>query len=332
MPLTLEDIARMAGVSRSTVSRVINGDPNVKEATRLAVLKVTAQVNFQPNLAARGLAAGRTGVIGLVIPMGVGRIFSDPYFPLFIQGVTSACNAREYSVMLWLAEPEYERRTIRQVLYNGLLDGVIVVSMQTEDPIVEALAEGRLPFLLGGRHPRRNDLNFVDVENRGGARAAVQYLLARGFRRIAAIHGPQTMIAGMDRCLGYLDALREAGLPVESRLSVESDFSEMGGYQAMRRLLEAQPEAVFAASDAMALGALRAAQDAGLRVPQDLSLIGFDDIPAAAAAVPALTTMRQPILQSGITAAEMLIEIIAAPQHAPRQVLLPVELVIRESA
>jgi LacI family transcriptional regulator len=331
MPLTLEDMARMAGVSRSTVSRVINGNPNVKETTRKKILALIQQVNFQPNLAARGLAAGRTGVIGLVIPMGVGAIFTDPYFPRFIQGVSAACNSQDYSVMLWLADPEYERRTIRQILYNGLVDGVIVASMRLDDSIVEALTEHSLPFVLAGRHQASEKLNFIDVENRAGARTAVRQLVLSGCRRIAAIHGPQTMIAGLARQQGYQDGLNEAGMTLDASLTVECDFTDAGGYQAMRKLLAGCPDGLFAASDTMALGAMRAAREAGLRLPEDLAVVGFDDIPAAAVSSPPLTTIRQPILQLGAAAAETLIEIIAHPETQPRQIIMPVELIERGS-
>src|SRR5687768_1508814 len=129
MSMNLEEVAKLSGVSRSTVSRVINNDPNVKQTTREKVQQIIRQVNYQPNVAARSLAAGRTQILGLVIPMTVSALFTDPYFPLIIQGVSTACNAHDHSVMLWLAEPEYERRTIRQILYNGLIDGLIVASM-----------------------------------------------------------------------------------------------------------------------------------------------------------------------------------------------------------
>ena len=332
MSLTLEDVARVAGVSRSTVSRVINNDPLVKESTRKLVSEVIHRLNFQPNLAARGLAAGRTNVLGLVIPMGVGELFTDPFYPLFIQGVTSACAALEYSVMLWLAEPEYERRTIRQILYNGLVDGVVVASTLIDDPIVEALAERRLPFILTGRHPTRQQVNFIDVENRCGAQQAVRHLFACGYQRVAAITGPQTVINGIDRYQGYLDVLAEQGQTLDPGLVQASRFSEEGGYLAMRALLEHHPQAVFAASDAIALGALRAILEAGLRVPQDIGLVGFDDIPRAASTLPALTTVRQPIQEAGAIAAQNLIELIERRRSEPCQILLPVELVVRASS
>src|SRR3990172_4035680 len=146
--MKLEEIARLSGVSRSTVSRVINDDPNVSDITRERVQKIVRQMNYRPNVAARGLAAGRTRVLGLVIPMGVAAVFTDPYFPTLIQGVASACNAHDHSVMLWLAEPEYERRTVRQIMHSALIDGVILASQLNNDPVGQALIEGDIPFIM----------------------------------------------------------------------------------------------------------------------------------------------------------------------------------------
>lgn len=330
MPLTLEDIARRAGVSRATVSRVINGENNVKEQTRAQVMEVIQESNFQPNVAARSLAAGRTNVIGLIIPAGVSTIFTDPYFPLLIQGVSSACNAREYSVMLWLAEPEFERRMMRQILHSGLLDGVVVSSMLMEDPIVQSLHDSKKPFILIGRHPRL-DVNYLDVDNVHGAREATLHLLRLGHKRIATIAGPHNMIAGSDRLRGYRQALEERSVAVRPELIVEGDFTEAGGYAAMLRLLPNRPTAVFAASDTMADGALRALRESGLRVPQDVAVVGYDDMPNAPRTNPPLTTVRQPTNRMGVLAVNTLIDIIQNPGSHKRHIVLPVELVIRES-
>ncbi len=331
MPLTLEEIARQAGVSRSTVSRVINNQPNVDPETRSKVLAVTHRLNYHPNLAARGLAAGRTRILGLVIPMGVGALFTDPYFPLLIQGISSACNERDYSVMLWLAEPEYERRTIGQILRGGLIDGVIVASALMDDAVYEALRRDKKPFVLIGRHPTDTAISYVDVDNESSAHEMVAHLLRLGCRRIATIAGPKNMIAGAHRLQGYLAALRERGVTSDPNLIVESDFTEAGGHAAMQHLLPYQPEAVFAASDAMAVGALRAIREAGLKVPDDIAVAGFDDLPIAAHADPPLTTVRQPIARAGSVAVETLIDLIAHPHSPPRRIILPTELVIRAS-
>ena len=152
MPLTLEDIARLSGVSRSTVSRVINTELHVNEETRQKVLKVIQNCNFQPNLAARGLVSGRTNVIGVVIPASASTFFTDPYFPLLLQGVSTVCNNQDFSVMLWLVEPDYERRMITRILHNGLVDGVIIASLPVNDPIVHSLIESKMHFVLIGRH------------------------------------------------------------------------------------------------------------------------------------------------------------------------------------
>lgn len=331
-PLTLEDIARMSGVSRSTVSRVINGDPNVNDKTRERVNQVIDRISFQPNLAARGLAVGRTGVLGMVIPMGVASIFSDPFFPILIQGVAATCNAADYSLMLWMGEPEYERKTISKILYNGLVDGVIVSSMLLDDPLIERLSEANRPFITVGRHPTNERINYIDVDNRIGAFQAVSHLMRSGRRRIAVINGPANMIAGQDRYKGYQDALHDRGIPLNPELIAEGDFTEVSGYLAMRRLLQARVDAVFAASDAMAFGAMRAIKEANLAIPGDIAVVGFDDIPLAAISNPPLTTVRQPILRSGSLAAETLIDMIERPDPQPRRVILPTELVIRASS
>ena len=329
--LTIIEIAKDAGVSRSTVSRVINDDPNVRAETRKHVRAVMQKRNYLPNAAARGLAAGKTRILGLVIPMRVSALFVDPYFPQLIQGISNACNQNDYSTMLWLAEPEYERRMLRQIVSSGLIDGVVIASALNDDPLIEALRQNAVPFVLIGRHTTYSDINYVDVDNRVAARDAVMYLLRLGYKRVATIAGSLKMIAGADRLSGYKDALKARGISPDPALIVESDFTEAGGYEAMLRLLRQNPDAVFVANDVMALGAMRALREAGKRVPQDVALIGFDDMPFAERTEPPLTTVRQPIQRTGYVATELLIEVLNARDSAPRRIVLPTELVIRES-
>ncbi len=329
--MKIEQIAKMSGVSRSTVSRVLNADPNVKETTRSRVMEVIERVNYRPNVVARRLASGRTHVLGLVIPTAVSSLFTDPYFPGLIQGVSMACNAREYSVMLWLAEPEQERRTIGQIANNGLLDGVIIASSFLDDPLQQTLIQIGMPFILIGRHVADPNVSYVDVDNLNSAREAVAYLIRLGRRRVATIAGPGNMIAGADRRAGYEAALRDRGLVPDLNLIAEGDFTEVGGYMAAQRLLPHQPDAIFAASDSMAVGALRALREAGRRVPDDVALVGFDDMPFTARTDPPLTTVRQPIQRTGQLAAETLMDMIDERSSRPRRIILPTELVIRAS-
>jgi LacI family transcriptional regulator len=330
MALTLEDIARLSDVSRSTVSRVINSNANVKEETRLKVLKVIQSINFEPNLAARGLATGRTNVIGVIIPARVSVIFSDPYFPLFIQGVSTACNNRNYSVMLWLAEPEYERRMISRILHNGLVDAVIVAKALIIDPIVDSLFESKMPFILIGRHPTL-DVDYLDVDNFQAGRKATLHLLRLGYKRIASITGPQDQVGGYDRYQGYLKALQDFDRPIRSELVVEGDFTEEGGYNAMIRLITQKPDAVFVASDQMAYGVMRAIHESQLRIPEDVAVVGFDDLPSSSKTRPTLTTVRQPVAQMGTKAVELLINLIESDIKSTQQVIMDTELVVRES-
>ncbi len=328
--MNLETIARLSGVSRSTVSRVINNSPNVSPEARERVLQVIRATNFQPNLAARSLATGSTHILGLVIPMSVGQVFVDPYFPLLIQGVSTACYARDYAVMLWLAEPEYERRTARQILHSGLIDGVVIASIQKDDPLVDAMLERNFPFVLVGRPFEEKFIHYVDVDNADGAFQAVRRLLEVGRKRVATVTGPANTNAGIDRLEGYRRALSQFGVAYDPTLVQEAAFTQESGYQATLRLLPHRPDALFCASDTMAQGAYRAIQEAGLRIPEDIAVAGFDDMPFAAHMQPPLTTVRQPFQQLGSSAVNTLIQVLTSPPRLqPYQVILPTELVIR---
>jgi len=328
---TLQEVAEYSGVSRSTVSRVINNDPHVSEETRQKVLQAIAELDYHPNAVARSLAAGHTQIIGLVIPTAVAMLFSDPYFPRLIQGVVAACNASDYSVMLWIGEPEYERRTIHRHLNSGMLDGLIIASAVKDDPVIAAVRQSGLPLVMVGRADDPT-ISYVDVDNVQGARQAVRHLLQQGYRRIATITGTLNTAAAIDRLEGYRQALRDHGLPVEESLIAEGKFTEEGAAEAMRNLLPHHPDAVFCASDTMAQGAMRTIRAAGLRIPQDIAIVGYDDMAFTANLEPPLTTVQQPIEEMGQEAVRLLLTLLAHPDDGPHHVILPTRLIVRASS
>jgi len=332
MAYTLEEIAALAGVSRSTVSRVINDHPSVRAEVRDRVWQIIHQVGYQPHAAARSLVTNRTQVIGLIIPQAVTTIFTDPFFPLLIRGIADACNTHRYHLMLSLFSSRTEQESLyRRVLKGGYLDGVIVASTMLDDPLIPRLLQDQASFVSVGRYPPDERVSYVDADNVGGARMAVEHLLRLGHRRIAIVTGPLGMMAGQDRLEGYRQALESRGLPVEEALMAEGDFTESGGWMAMQRLLSQKPTAVFVASDTMAIGAIKALREAGLRIPDDVAVVGFDDLPAASIVEPALTTVRQPIERLGATAVDVLLGLVEQRTEGPQKVVLPTELVIRAS-
>lgn len=329
--LTIRQIARLAGVSRSTVSRVINDHPNVSPETRVQVLQIVAETGFHPDPIARSLSSRRAGIIGLVIPLAIQSLFEDPFFARLMQGISKGCNRHDYTLSLFLLHtPEEEARLYPRISRSQLLDGVIVTATRGGDRLIPHLIANQIPFVVHGRHedPR---VSFVDVDNVIGAHAAVTHLVRLGHRRIALITGPSGSLAAEDRKLGYLNALLERRVLVDESLIIHGDFTETSSYQAMQRLLPHEPDAVFVASDSMALGALRALREAGKRVPEEVAVVGFDDMPQAATADPPLTTIRQPIQQTGVLAVEILIDILENSAEPARRIVLPTELVIRAS-
>ena len=331
---TLEEVAQQAGVSRSTVSRVINDHPSVRPETRERVWRAIRKSGYQPHPVARSLVTNRTQIVGMVIPEAVTTLFADPFFPLLLRGSTEVCNAHQYQLMLSLfSAPADQEEMYQRALRNGYMDGVIVASSSLDDPLISKLLRDRIPFVSVGRYPDEQ-VHYVDADNVGGARIAVEHLIHLGHKRIATITGRLNMPAGQDRLEGYRQALQAHHIRVEESLITEGDFSEIGGVMGMQRLLPASPDAVFAASDTMAIGALKALRQAGWQVPNDVALIGFDDIPAASVIEPALTTVRQPIERMGSMAVDLLLSMLensseeVAPTH---RIILPTELVVRAS-
>jgi LacI family transcriptional regulator len=332
MRQNLVDIAKLAGVSRSTVSRVINNDPRVSDRTRQRVLEVIERENFRPNLAARALVTRRSRTLSLVIPQQFAKIFVDPYFPILIQGILHEAARHDYAVTMWLGDSlEQPDEFCARVLNYGLSDGVLVASNIVDDPLIPRLYESDIPFVLVGR-ARYPQMYAVDVDNRANARLAVEHLYESGYRRIATVAGPQYMSAAQDRLDGYYEGLRRLGLPRDLSLVAEGDFDRASGHRAMQRLLPQMPDAVFAASDVMAAGVLDAIHEAGLRVPDDIAVVGHDDLPVAEQTNPPLTTVHQPVERLGSAAASLLIDRLHGAIDTPRQIKLETYLVVRGSS
>ncbi|MFI2710140.1 LacI family DNA-binding transcriptional regulator [Micromonospora sp. NPDC018662] len=328
---TLEAVARRAGVSRATVSRVVNGSTTVAESIQQAVRRAVEELGYVPNLAARSLVTQRTDSVALVMPEAATRVFSDDQvFPGIIRGAAQELEAADKQLVLMLAGSPAGHERVERYTTGRHVDGVLFASLHGEDPLPGRLARLGIPVVCSGRPLGGADVPYVDVDHTGGVTRAVEHLIATGRRRIATIAGPQDMVAGIERLIGYRAALTAAGLP---ELVAYGDFTRESGTAAMRELLAADPalDAVFAASDLMAHAALRTLREAGRRVPDEVAVIGFDDIETAAYTEPPLTTVRQPIVELGRAMTRQLLRI-AAGEHVEQALMLPTELVVRESA
>jgi LacI family transcriptional regulator len=229
----LEEIAQAAGVSRSTVSRVINDEPNVRAEVRQRVWRVVEEMGYYPNVAARSLASRRSQTLGVVIPETVNTVFVDPFFPEVLRGIADAANESKYYLMLSMVNRPMEEDFYRRALRSQMLEGVVIVSAPVSDPLIPRLLRDHIPFVTTGRRLHHPDVSYVDADNVRGARMATEHLLQHGRRRVATITGPLNMVPGLDRRKGYEAALREAGLAINGNLIAEGDFTEASGYAAM---------------------------------------------------------------------------------------------------
>ncbi|MDH3302315.1 MAG: LacI family transcriptional regulator [Acidimicrobiia bacterium] len=332
--VNLEEIGRMAGVSRSTVSRVVNGSPNVSPDVRARVEAVIAETGYQPHAAARSLASNRTGVFGLVIPSAAEALFDDPYFGRLILGITSATNSMGTTLALFLFDQESDENSIiPRVVNPGLVDGVIVTATQMGDPLIDHLQRVEMPFVVVGRPDNGRSMFSVDADNRGGARLAARHLVGLGYRRIGLISPPSNTTAGLDRRNGFLEGLADSGASSGGFIS-EGNWTEESGRLAMETLLASttsRPDAVFVGSDRMAVGALRAIREAGLSCPSDVAVVSFDGILPPDRTMPRLTSVTQPVAEVGERAARLLASIVDGTVTTPEHVVFSTHLVIRES-
>jgi LacI family transcriptional regulator len=327
--LTLEDIAKAVGVSPSTVSRVINNQIGTNSKVRERILQVIAETGFQPHAAASSLASQRSNVIGLLVPAPASQVFSQLYLLQLAEYITQACQASDYLLSLFLMGSAVdEQKLLPKMTRQGFVDGLIVrvVEGRSTDALLSNLSRKSIPFVVSGRPTNPENISYVAADNYAAAYNALSHLLSLGRKRIGLIIASTESPGGQDRLAGYRKVLTEQRLPIDEGLIVVQD----NGYTATQSLLAAKPDAIFFATS-MALDVSRALRKAGARVPDDIALIGFDDLPLAQQTDPPLTTMRQPMAVMGKRLVEILLDLINNETTPPRQIIFEEQLVIRQS-
>jgi LacI family transcriptional regulator len=329
-PVTIYEVARAAGVSTATVSRVINDRRHVRQETRLRVEVAMRDLGYVANRQARGLAGGRSRVIGLLV-----YELGSSYFNQLIRGIDAAVTSIGYDLMLYTTHARREKEAQHaSELARGPVDGLIIVLAVDIENYIDRLHSQRMPFVLLDYDSHVPGTTFITAANRQGARDAVDHLLGLGHRRIGLITGTPGTSSARERLAGYRDALRSASIDHDPGLVVKGDFLEDRGYAATRKLLALQPRptAIFTSADTAAFGAMRALREAGIRVPEDISIVGFDDIPESSLITPPLTTVRQPLREMGATAVRLLQRLMDEPDTTPRRTELATQLIVRESS
>jgi DNA-binding LacI/PurR family transcriptional regulator len=327
----IDEVARAAGVSKSTVSRAINGEPHVSQRSRDAVRRAVELLGYSPSHAARTLAGSKANAIALVVQDQGNHVLTDPFVASVLRGVHAGLAGHGIHVLLMTSQ-HTANQDLATYLTGGHVDGALVMCLHCDDPLPRMLHESGLPLVMGGRPLAGGDIPFVDADNFNGALEAARHLVSLGRNRIATIAGPKNTAVGMERLSGWRRGVGEHHIPTD--LVVHSDFTSEGGARAMTALLNRAPDldAVFVAADIMALGALDVLHSRSKRIPDDVAIIGFDDSAMAAGTSPPLTTVRQDIERLGSTMAWRLIAEITGEPQLPPSVLLPTSLVRRASA
>ena len=325
----MREVAEHAGVSVTTVSHVVNNTRTVNPDTRSRVEETMRVLGYQPNVVARNLRRGKTHTIGIILPDS-----ANPYFAEVVRGIEDTSFSQGYSVILCNSDNDLEKECFySNVLLEKQVDGIIFVAAGLSGENIHHLQDRGIPLVLVDRRVPEVEADYVLTDNQGGGRLATRHLIDRGHRAIACIAGPEGVKLSSDRIAGYRQALEDAGIAIQPQLILEGDFQYQSGYHAAQGLFgnRSAPTAIFACNDLMAIGVNRFAHEKGLRIPEQLSIVGFDDIRLAAYTHPPLTTIRQPKHTMGSSAAKLLLERMTNRDLAPRLVVLETQLIVRES-
>jgi DNA-binding LacI/PurR family transcriptional regulator len=329
--VTIKDVAKRAGVTHTTVSRVIHDDPRISEPTKQRVMKAIKALNYQPNLVARGLVKQRSQVIALITPD------LNPHVLPIIRGVANGATKWDYALMLipmdtWLEED----RSVSFVAQNWLVDGILIYNLiwhEKVPPKVEEVMKSEIPLVFINKFLDRKKLHAVGVDNFQSVFLGVEHLAKLGHKRIGLLKGGMTSVDGVERFLAFKEAMDRLGLPYDERFIGTANFNDEQAYHEMKRILlqETLPTAMYCCNDLMGIGAIRAIRERGLSVPNDISVAGFDDLEAGRYIETPLTTVRAPQEYVGFRAFEQLMEVLHKPKQPPQQIKLPSELVVRAS-
>jgi len=332
--VTIKDVAEKAGVSPSTVSRVIADSPRISEETKQRVRRTMKELGYHPNAIAQSLVNRVTKTIGVVMPRSAEHVFLNPFFPEALRGISKYAHDEGYCLLLTTGNTEKEQmESLKSIVYGGRVDGLILMYSKVEDKILEKLLELNIPFSMIGRPYSNEEINYVDNDNEKAAYEATNYLIKKGHRRIGIVNGSLSFVVSLDRYKGYKKALVENNINLDESLLTSSDFVQQGGYDCMKILLSNHipPSAVLVTDDLMAFGAIRAAKEKGLKVPQDISILSFNNIPLSEHATPPLSSIDINVYKLGYEAAGIVIDEIQGKNADKQKIIVETKLIARKT-
>jgi len=333
MTVTIKDVARRANVAPSTVSRVIADSPRISEKTKKKVREAMKELGYHPNFIARSLANKSTQVIGLVMPSSTDKVFQNPFFPEVIRGISKAAHEKKYALQMSTGESEDEiYNGVVEMLQGRRVDGVVLLYSRVNDKIIKYLQQNRFPFVIIGKpHKKTEEITHVDNDNYRAAKEATEHLIELGHERIAFVGGNLNYMVTIDRLRGYEEALSQAGLAQRKEYIIHEEFLKEGGQEAMKELLSLSepPTALVVADDLMALGVLNTLDEMDLNVPDDISIVSFNNVLLSEFSRPPLTSVDINIFQLGYEAAKSLIQKVENPNEPVKRIIIPYQLVKR---